>query len=98
MRLIFMALAAVYMALSAPLAMEAAEPTVRAVIAQDQHSVEITAPEETAFFKKKKKMSECDGADMVYYSESYFLFYTGKERSLDGEMDSSSFGGSDVVL
>lgn len=43
-------------------------------------------------------MSECDGADMVYYSESYFLFYTGKERSFDGEMDSSSFGGSDVVL
>lgn len=57
MRLIFMVIAAVYMVLSAAPAMAAAEPAVRAVIAQDQHSVEITAPEETAFFVDGRKMN-----------------------------------------
>lgn len=50
MRLIFQAIFTVVCLLLGMIrALEAAVPAVRAVIAQDQHSVEITAPEGTSF-------------------------------------------------
>lgn len=55
MRLIFSMLAAVYIVFSASSALEAAEQSVRVVIAQDQHSVEITTAEETTFFVDGRK-------------------------------------------